>query len=431
MEAALAAASALDRLGAVTRLEPALGRGGAATADATAAGAAFHGVPFLGKDLGAHAAGLGPAAGSAALRRLVAQPNADSMLFARFRAAGLIPFGLTTVPEFGLALTSEPPGGPIARNPWEETLSPGGSSGGAAAAVAAGIVAIAHATDAAGSIRVPAACCGLVGLKPSRGAAPAGPDFGNDLMGLASELVLARSVRDIAAAFEAVAQPRAFQVPDQPKISLAITPRAGPAQIAAVRTAAERLAIVGCQVREIDPTPLDALGAQAAAVARTVLSVSLAEWLDGLGVDASDVSPLAATVAAEGRATPASVLFAAAREMARIGHAFDALFNDAEVILTPMLSGAPPRIGHFDMAGADPAAHFTAMEALAPNAALANVAGVPALVLPVVTGDGKLPVGVQLIGKPGMDRALLTLAAQLEAASPRPRFPYPIAGLPQ
>ena len=120
-----------------------------------------------------------------------------------------------------------------------------------------------------------------------------------------------------------------------------------------------------------------------------------------------------------------------AREMARIGHAFNALFNDAEVILTPMLSGAPPRIGHFDMAVADPTAHFTAMEALAPNTALANVAGAPALVLPVVTGDGKLPVGVQLIGKPGMDQVLLTLAARLEAASPRPRFPYPIAGLPQ
>ena len=139
MEAALSAASALDRLGAVVRLEPALGRAEAAAADAASVEPVFHGVPFLAKDLGAHAAGLAPAAGSAALRSLEPPPNGNSMLFARFRAAGLIPFGLTTVPEFGLALTSEPPGGPVARNPWDETLSPGGSSGGAAAAVAAGL----------------------------------------------------------------------------------------------------------------------------------------------------------------------------------------------------------------------------------------------------------------------------------------------------
>ncbi|HUV32671.1 MAG TPA: amidase [Devosiaceae bacterium] len=431
MEAALAAASALDRLGAVTRLEPALGRAGAAAADAAAAGSVFHGVPFLGKDLGAHATGLAPAAGSVALRRLLPPPVSDSILFARFRAAGLIPFGLTTVPEFGFALTSEPPGGPIAHNPWYESLSPGGSSGGAAAAVAAGIVAIAHATDAAGSIRVPAACCGLVGLKPSRGATPAGPDFGNYLMGLGSELVLARSVRDVATAFDAVARSGPASFPDQPRIALAIPPRIGPAQVAALRAAAEGLAGVGCEVREIDPAPLDALGDRSAAVACMILAVSLAEWLDSLGVGASEVSPLAAVIATEGRATPAPVLFAAAREMACIGHAFDALFDNAEVVLTPVLSGPPPRIGHFDMTRTDPAAHFAAMGALAPNAALANVAGVPALVLPVVIGDGELPVGVQLTGKIGTDRMLLALGARFEAVLPRPRFPYPIAGLPQ
>jgi len=431
MEASLAAASALDRLGAVTILEPELGRVGAAAADAAAARPAFHGVPFFGKDLGAHAAGLAPGAGSKALRRLLPSPPTDSTLFARFRAAGLIPFGLTTVPEFGLSLTSEPLGGPAARNPWDETLSPGGSSGGAAAAVAAGIVAIAHATDAAGSIRVPAACCGLVGLKPSRGATPAGPDFGNYLMGLASELVLARSVRDVAAAFDAVARSEPGPFPDRPRIALAITPNTGPAQIAALRAAAEGLVGIGCEVSEIDPAPLDALGERAGAVAWMILAVSLAEWLDSLGIGESDVSPLTAAIVAQGRATPASVLFAASREMACIGHAFDTLFDNAEIILTPVLSGPPPRIGHFDMTGTDPAAHFAAMGALAPNAALANVAGTPALVLPVVMADGALPVGVQWAGKIGTDRMLLTLAAQLEAASPRPRFPYAIAGLPQ
>jgi amidase len=429
MEAALSAASALDRFGAVTRLDPALGRAGAEAADAGAVASPFHGVPFLGKDLGAHAAGLPPAAGCAALRRLLPSPATDSILFARFRASGLIPFGLTTVPEFGLALTSEPAEGPIARNPWDEALSPGGSSGGAAAAVSAGIVAIAHATDAAGSIRVPAACCGLVGLKPSRGAVPAGPDFDNYLMGLASELVLARSVRDVAAAFDAVAQPSSGPVPDLTRIAVAITPRAGPTQVAAVQMAAACLADLGCQVREIDPAPIDALGDRAAAVACLILSVSLAEWLDSLGVE--DMSPLVAAIAAQGRATPAPVLFAASREMACIGDAFEALIGNMGVILTPVLSGPPPRIGHFDMNATDPAAHFEAMGALAPNAALANVSGAPALVLPMVSVDAALPIGVQLAGAVGTDRNLLAVAARLEAASPRPRFPYPIAGLPQ
>ena len=124
--------------------------------------------------------------------------QADSDLAARFRDAGFCLFGLTTSPEFGLSLASEPAIGPVCRNPLDPTRTAGGSSGGAAAAVAAGIVAIAHATDAGGSIRVPAACCGLVGLKPSRGAMPAGPSFGNHLGGIASELAVCRSVRDTA-----------------------------------------------------------------------------------------------------------------------------------------------------------------------------------------------------------------------------------------
>jgi amidase len=429
MEAALSAASAYDRFGAITRLDPALGRAGAGAADKSSAASPFHGVPFLGKDLGACAAGLPPAAGCAALRRLLPLPATDSILFSRFRTAGLIPFGLTTVPEFGLALTSEPPDGPSARNPWDDTLSPGGSSGGAAAAVAAGIVSIAHATDAAGSIRVPAACCGLVGLKPSRGVVPAGPDFRNYLMGLASELVLARSVRDVRAAFDAVARPGADPVPDNTRVAFAITPRAGPTQVAAVRTTAACLADLGYQLREIDPAPVDVLGDRAAAVACLILSVSLAEWLDSLGLEG--VSPLVAAIAAQGRAMPAPVLYSASREMACIGDAFEALFDNVEVILTPVLSGPPPRIGHFNMNATDPAAHFEAMGALAPNAALANVSGAPALVLPIVTVEDALPTGVQLAGAVGTDRTLLAVAARLEAASPRPRFPYPIAGLPQ
>jgi amidase len=157
------------------------------------------------KDLGARAAGLPTIAGARYFARHAVPATTDSDLVARLRRAGVVIFGKTTVPEMGLNLASEPVIGPIARNPWDPQRGAGGSSGGAAAAVAAGIVPLAHATDAGGSIRVPAAPCGVVGLKPSRGLIPQGPDFDNLLMGLASELVVSRTVRDSAAMLDACA----------------------------------------------------------------------------------------------------------------------------------------------------------------------------------------------------------------------------------
>ena len=426
MAAAIKAEEAARPLGLVTRVSPELGHAGAAAKP----GGVFAGVPMLGKDLGSAAAGLATTAGSAALRRRLQDPARDCDLFARFRAGGLVPFGLTAVPEFGLALSSEPLDLPPARNPWNPDLTPGGSSGGAAGAVAAGIVAIAHATDAAGSIRVPAACCGLVGLKPSRGAMPGGPDFGNHLMGIASELVLARSVRDVAAAYDlcAGADPTPRALPDRPRIALCLSDRFGPAQQDACRTAAEALAALGCTILAVPPP--DRLGQRSGAVARVILSVSLAEWLDGFSITDAEISPLSAAIAAEGRATPSAALFAASRTLAQITYAAAGLFDAADVLLSPVLSGPPPPIGHFDMRGTDPAAHFARMETMAPNAALANVAGCPALVLPFGQDAQGLPVGVQLMAPIGADRALLSLGARLSALAPARHFPGPIAGHP-
>ena len=427
MEAALAAVAANAGLGAVSRCDPVLGRAGAIGPLA----GPFAGVPFLGKDLGSAARGLATAGGSAALRRRLSDPGQDSALFGRFRAGGLVPFGLTTVPEFGLALTSDP-----ARNPFDRRLSPGGSSGGAAAAVAGGLVAIAHATDAAGSIRVPAACCGLVGLKPSRGAMPGGPDFGNHLMGLASELVLARSVRDVTTAFRLASGqgqgpcgdpvPVAFSSPL--RVALCLPDRCGAAQQGAARRAALALGTLGAQIVE-RPAP-DALGATAARLARMVLTASLAEWMAAMGVADEELSPIAAAIAAQGRALPATALFAASREMAQLSGAVWQMFDGVDVLLSPVLSGPPPVAGAFDMNRADPAAHFAQMEATAPNAALANVAGCPALVLPFGTDAAGLPLGVQLMGPIGSDLALLGLGARLAALAPPIAFPAPIAGHP-
>ncbi|MBY5934895.1 amidase [Tateyamaria omphalii] len=430
MEASIAACETQVGLGAVVMLDAAAGRAGARATDAQPAArrGPFGGVPFLGKDLGSEAKGLPISAGASALRARAVPPVADSNLFSAFRHSGLVPFGLTAVPPFGLALDSSPEGSTPARNPWDPSLTAGGSSGGAAAAVASGIVAIAHATDAAGSIRVPAACCGLVGLKPSRGAVAAGPEFSNHLMGIVSELVLARSVRDVVGVFDAVrvsAPSAAHQVSD--RIALALPARCDPMQIAAARLAASALVEAGFEVEEI-PAP-DDLGLEAHAIARTILSVGLAEWLTALEISCDNVPPLIAAVSAEGCKMSAIDLFAVTKRMARISDAAVRMFANFDAVLCPVLSSPPPPVGAFPLDHTDTDKHFAKMEAFAPNAALANVTGLPALALPFGM-QGKVPVGVQLWGPRGADGLLCRLASLIEQHAPALTYPSDIAGLP-
>ena len=417
MDATLARANAQASLGAVARLLP---------YDKIPAGTdgPLHGVPMLAKDLGSHAQGLAPSAGSTALRARVADPSQDSDFFKVLRAQGLIPIGLSTTPEFGFALSSEPPGQPPALNPFDTNLSPGGSSGGAAAAVAAGIVAMAHATDAAGSIRVPAACCGLWGLKPSRGATPMGPDFGNFLMGIVGEGILARSLRDIAAAF-APFQPQGTLL-KRPRIALAIPERCNSVQANAARQAAHLFEAAGTQI--IPMSAPDDLGAEAHAIAGQILAVSLADWLDAFDMTGQEVSPLSAANATLGRAMTGPQVFVLSRRIQQISHAVEALFAEAEAILMPILSGPPPPIGAFPSDHTDVALHVAKMEALAPNAALANVAGLPALAIPLPTSE-PTPTAVQLMGPSGSDAMLLALAATI--TPPPITYPASIAGMPQ
>ena len=415
MDATLARANAQTGLGAVAHLLPpdeipAPRRGPLA------------GVPMLAKDLGSHAKGLAPAAGSEALRTRMAPPPHDSDFFKSLRGQGLLPIGLSTTPEFGFALSSDPPGQLPALNPFDTKLSPGGSSGGAAAAVAAGIVAVAHATDAAGSIRVPAACCGLWGLKPSRGATPMGPDFSNYLMGIVGEGILARSLRDIVTVFAPfLAKGRA---PEKPRIALTIPDRCDRVQAEAARHVARLFEATGAEIIAT-PAP-DELGREAHAIAGQILAVSLAEWLDAYGITESEISPLAAANAALGRAMTGPQVFALTSRIQQISHSAAALFAKTDAILMPILSGPPPPLGAFPTDHSDIASHLAKMEALAPNAALANIAGQPALAIPLPTSE-PTPTAVQLIGPHGSDAMLLELAATI-APSPI-TYPATIAGM--
>ncbi len=407
----------------------------AAVADAiregVAAGGPFAGVPMLAKDLGAPAAGLRQGVGSEALRSRLPATDRDSegRLMRCLRAAGLAPVGLSTVPEFGFALASEPPAGPVARNPFDPGRTPGGSSGGAAAAVAGGIVAIAHGTDAAGSIRVPAAACGLWGLKPSRGAEAAGPIFANHLMGIASEGVLARSLRDVATAFEATRATRAEAVlPERPRIGLALSPRCGAAEVGAAHGVAGMLHEAGCEIVEIAAP--DDLGREVHGLIGQILAVALATGLDALGIPDEEISPLAAANRARGKGFSGTEVFAMTNRVAELSDAvYRALFSDCDVVLAPILSGPPPPVGSFPTDHTDIDAHLARMEALAPLAALANLAGLPALAIPTGMVEG-LPRGVQLIGAPHSDRGLLALAAKIVPELPKIPYPYDIAGMP-
>ncbi|MEM1401300.1 MAG: amidase, partial [Pseudomonadota bacterium] len=382
MQAALEAADRLADYGATARIEPEIGLKAAEAADKLPKEkrGPFHGVPFLGKDLGAYSRGLMPGGGNPSLRKLLADPEEDDALFERFRTAGLVPFGLTTVPECGLALTSEPPGQAPARNPFDKTLTPGGSSGGAGAAVAAGIVAIAHATDAAGSIRVPAACCGLVGLKPSRDRVPGGPHFNNHLLGIANEATLSRSVRDGAVIFDAIKLDEGRSSAPMKTLGLVLPDSASAATANKVSELVKALETAGFRVKEI-AVP-ENFGQRAIDVAATFIKAAVASGLAIAGMSDEDLNPISAAVAAKGRAMPAADMLERYTDLLRLSDESQSLFETVDALVMPVLADGPPVIGTFDPNETDPETVFVKMNAIAPNAALANVSGLPALAMP-------------------------------------------------
>ncbi|MEJ1968884.1 MAG: amidase family protein [Rhizomicrobium sp.] len=401
----------------------------------------FTGVPFLLKDIGAACAGMPTRNASGFIPAIPAAR--DDFLVQKFKAAGLIPFGKTNAPEFGLVATTESKLYGPARNPWNLAHSTGGSSGGSGAAVAAGIVPLAHANDGGGSIRIPAAANGLVGLKPSRGRVSRGPDFGEALDGIAADLVVSRSVRDTAAVLDAVRG----SMPGDP-----VAEPPGPASyLEAIGHQPARLRIA-VSLKRLDGSPLhpDSVAAarHAAALcedlghsveeAAPVLHLATlmeafvgAFWTGGLAGGIDMIATLTGqaptrqhfegltwalyqagkTVTASDYLRAKHIVNGAAREMARFHETYD-------VWITPTLGRPPEKNGVFDLSSEDLAVSFQPQLDYVPFTPVQNMTGQPAINVPLYWNKDGLPVGTQFVAPFGDEATLLKLAAQLEKAQP-------------
>ncbi len=411
----------------------------------------FAGVPFLVKDLVLQAEGRLNEMGSRLTAGLTAQ--ADSDLMSRFRQAGLITLGRTPCPEMGYNVATETLQAGICRNPWDTSLSPGGSSGGAAAAVAAGIVPVAHANDGGGSIRIPAACCGLVGLKPSRGRVSAGPGAAEGLGGFGVEFAVSRTVRDTAALLDAVqgagvgdpyiiAEPgvpyaRCLETAPAPlKIGFATQAWSGvpvdPEIQNAILDIARSCEALGHHVEEAKPT----LNAEAFSNANTDLwSASIAHWVmdicaaTGRKADHSTLEQATLAVYQHGTSLSAVDLLHAEDTFNRVNRDFGQFFCDYDLLLTPTTAQLPWAIGqHASNSGSYTAHGWTEhVFSVAPFTAVFNCTGQPAISLPLARSKSGLPIGIQFAAAFGREDLLLSLAAALEQILPWPRVaPQPL-----
>ncbi|MCX7171571.1 MAG: amidase, partial [Proteobacteria bacterium] len=403
----------------------------------------FAGVPFSIKDFFCHAAAVPMRFGSRMVPADFCFPH-DTGLMKRWRAAGLATIGRTTTPEWGFNANTETLLIGSTCNPWNTARMAGGSSGGAAALVAARGMPVAHANDGGGSIRIPAALCGLVGLKPTRGRTSFGPDAAEALFGLAIEFAVTRSVRDAAALLDLVegpevgdkyriarpARPYAREVGSDPgKLRIAISSKGwstvpvDPACVAAVENTAKLLADLGHHVEEATPK-FDVEAFDAASV--TQWSVCLADIICGFAamlnveptLDNLEATPFACVE--HGRRLSALDLMAADHVMNATCRAVGAFFEDYDVLLTPTVARPAPPLGYLDAneAGLDAAAWTRKIFSFAPFTLLFNVTGQPAISLPLCMSEDGLPIGLQFAAQYGEEASLFRLAAQLEKALP-------------
>jgi len=402
----------------------------------------FTGVPFMIKELVLHAKGVRSDSGSKFAQGFV--PPADTELMARFRRAGLVLAGTTQTPEFGYNPTTETRAfGPV-HNPWDLGRSAGGSSGGSGAAVAARIVPVAHANDGGGSIRIPASCNGLVGLKPSRDRVPSGPDYGDLLCGLACEFVLTRSVRDAAAMLDAVAGPdigapshpvppaRPYReqiaiAPARLRIAWTATPASGakvdPECERAVHETVRLLESLGHTLIEDSPRYdwdafLENVHVIWTAFSATSIDAAAAVLQRKPGPDNLEAVTLACYE--DGKRYSAADLVNAMAHGNLVSRQVGAFFENVDVLVTPTIARLPAPLGELnqDREGMSAMEWTRQVFSYVPFTPLFNTTGQPAISLPLHWSAGGLPVGVQIAGRFGDEATLLSLAAQLEQARP-------------
>lgn len=400
----------------------------------------FRGVPFLLKDLLAACAGVRMASGSRFLQDFV--PEHDSELVARLKRTGLVILGKTNTPELGILPTTEPHLFGATHNPWKSDRSPGGSSGGSAAAVAAGIVAFAHANDGGGSIRIPASCCGLFGLKPTRARNPLGPGLGDVMGGLVVEHAVTRSVRDSAALLDATAgpdvgdpywappplRPYAEEVESDPgRLRIAYSTKAPngakihPDSISAVLEVAKLCAELGHEVTEAAP---EINGPMLVQAFTTVWAAGSASGIDGFAFlsgqapQAEQFEPLTWGLYEMGQRVTGSAYLLAQMALQRIARDVAQFMEKYDAWLTPTLAEPPLPLGTFDSTRNNPLRGFYRAVDYVPFTPIANATGQPGMSVPLCWNSDGLPVGTHFFGRFGDEGLLFRLAAQLERARP-------------
>jgi amidase len=404
------------------------------------ADAPFAGVPFLLKDLGGAQAGVPLSAGSRFFAHAAAP--ADAEIVKRHKRAGLMILGRTNTPEFGLSATTEPVLFGPTRNPWDPTRTAGGSSGGSAAAVAARMVPLAHASDGGGSIRIPAACCGLFGLKTTRNRNTLAPYAGESLAGCSVEHVVSRSVRDSAAALDATAGPapgdpyfapppaRPFLAevgapPGRLRIALTIKAFGGApvhrdcvaATEAAARLCEELGHIVEQAAPAFDVEGLDANYNRIFAVGATA-NIQLRARAIGKELSPEAFERVTWAMIEMGRSISAPDYVMMINRLHGISREIAAFFETYDALLTPTLAEPPVELGVLDMMSQDLAAYTERLWRFTPFTYAFNVTGQPAMSVPLSWNAAGLPIGVHFVGRYGDEATLFRLAGQLEEARP-------------
>ena len=402
----------------------------------------FKGVPFLVKELGVQMKGAPSRCGSKLTEDLVAAE--DTELATRFRAAGLVTAAMTATPEFGFNPSCESVFYEPTHNPWDVRRSPGGSSGGSAAMVAGGAVPLAHANDGGGSIRIPASCCGLVGLKPTRNRVPTGPTFGDWLNGLAGELVVSRSVRDTAALLDAV-QSTDIGPPDiiaplerpyieelrQPpgKLRIAWSDKAisgvpvHPDVVAGLHATVKLMESLGHELTE-DQIEIDWAHFFEALI--VIWTAYLAWAIDVLANEVKrtpsleNMERVTNELYLHGKSLSAMDMHNALANFNTVSRQAGALFAKYDLFLTPTIAQPPLILGTLNQneAGVDAREWTRRVFDWVPFTPLFNTTGQPAISLPLHWSPDGLPIGMQFAAGLNDEATLVRLAAQLEEAKP-------------